>query len=199
MTQHVLSQAANPVAMAHDGMIRLLPGYTVTEEVYRSRRRVVYRATRDRDGARVVLKTLVGRLGRRRRTLRREFELIRSLDLEGVPRAIELVTVGDREILLLEDAGRTPLKALIPADGLDLGTFLPLGIQLADIVRGLHHQKLIHKDINPNNILVDPETGRLALIDFSIASRMPANTRTCATRACSKARSRTCRPSRPAG
>ena len=159
--------------MAFDGMIRLLPGYTVTEEVYRSRRRVVYRATRVSDGARVVLKTLVDGSGGTG-ALRREFELIRSLDLEGVPRAIELVTVGDREILLLEDAGRTPLKALIPANGLDLGTFLPLGIQLADIVRGLHHRKLIHKDINPNNILVDPDTGRLALIDFSIASRIPA-------------------------
>ena len=45
--------------MARDPMISLLPGYTVTEEVYRSRRRVVYRATRDRDGAKVVLKTLV--------------------------------------------------------------------------------------------------------------------------------------------
>ena len=81
-------------------------------------------ATRDRDGAKVVLKTLVkgsGGLG----TLGREFELIRSLDLEGVPRAIELVTVGDQEILLLEDAGRMRLKALIPASGMDLGTFLP--------------------------------------------------------------------------
>src|SRR4051794_6357497 len=143
--------------MAFDGMVRLLPGYTVTEEVYRSRRRVVYRATRVSDGARVVLKTLVegpGDTG----ALRREFELIRSLDLEGVPRAIELVMVGDREILLLEDAGRSTLKALIPANGLDLGAFLPFGIQLAEIVRGLHHRKLIHKDISPNNILVDPNT-----------------------------------------
>ena len=117
----------------------------------------MYRATRVSDGARVVLKTLVDGSGGTG-ALRREFELIRSLDLEGVPRAIELVTVGDREILLLEDAGRTRLKAFLPPDGLDLGTFLPLGIQLADIVRGLHHRKLIHKDINPNNIVVDPDT-----------------------------------------
>ena len=159
--------------MAYEGMIRLLPGYTVTEEVYRGRRRVVYRATRDSDGARVVLKTLVEGAGGSG-ALRREFDLIRSLDLEGVPRAIELVTAGDREILLLEDAGSARLKTLIPANGLDLGSFLRLGIQLAEIVRGLHHRKLIHKDINPDNIIVDPDTGRLALIDFSIASRMPA-------------------------
>ena len=61
-----------------------------------------------------------------------------------------------------------------PPAGWTWRPFCQFGIQLAEIVRGLHHRKLIHKDINPNNILVDPETGRLALIDFSIASRMPA-------------------------
>jgi PAS domain S-box-containing protein len=173
VTQHVLSQAPDPVAMVYEGIVRLLPGYTVTEVVYRGRRRVVYRATRDSDGARVVLKTLVDGAGASG-SLRREFDLIRSLDLEGVARAIELVTAGDREILLLEDAGSVRLRTLIPAGGLDLGSFLRLGIQLAEIVRGLHQRKLIHKDINPDNILVDPDTGRLALIDFSIASRTPA-------------------------
>ena len=79
--------------MAYEGLIRLLPGYTVTEEVYRGRRRVVYRATRESDGARVVLKTLVEGAGGAG-ALRREFDLIRSLDLEGVPRAIEIVTAG---------------------------------------------------------------------------------------------------------
>jgi hypothetical protein len=29
----------------------VVPGYTITEEVYRGRRRIVYRGIRDRDGA----------------------------------------------------------------------------------------------------------------------------------------------------
>src|SRR5690242_5069901 len=154
-------------------MIGLLPGYTVTEEVHRSRRRVVYLATRESDGVTVVLKTPVEGSGGSS-LLARESELIRSLDVEGVPRVLELVTVGDQEVLVLAHAGRIRLKALIPAEGMELGLFLQLGSRLAEIVRDLHHRKLIHKDINPNNILVDPDTGRPALIDFSIASRMPA-------------------------
>jgi PAS domain S-box-containing protein len=154
-------------------MIALLPGYTVTEELCRGRRRVVYLATRDRDGANVVLRTLVEGAGGSG-ALGREFELIRSLQFEGVPRAVELVASGDQEILLLEDAGRTGLKSLIPVDGMDPGSFLRFGIQLAEIVRELHHRKLIHRDINPNHILLDPDTSRLVLIDFSLVSRMPA-------------------------
>jgi PAS domain S-box-containing protein len=158
---------------ARDGVFRLLPEYAVTEEVYRSPRRVVYRATRERDGITVLLKTLVEGPGGSG-SLSREFEILRSLDLEGVPRAIGLVTAAEREILLLEDVGGGLLKALIPAGGMEVGSFLQLAIQLTEIVRSLHHRQLIHKDICPNHILADPHAGRLALIDFSIASRTPA-------------------------
>jgi hypothetical protein len=151
----------------------VIPGYTITDEVYRGRRRIVYRGTRDHDGARVIVKALPDRAGGAE-GLRREFELIRSLELEGVPRAVELVQTGDRVALVLEDQGRSRLKTLIPAGGMDLGAFLACGIRLAEVLHGLHDRKVIHKDINPNHILVDPGTGQLTLIDFSIASRMPA-------------------------
>ena len=54
------------------------------------------------------------------------------------------------------------------------GQFLRLAVDLVGILEGLHQRKVIHKDINPNNILVDPVSGRLTLVDFSIASRAPA-------------------------
>jgi PAS domain S-box-containing protein len=162
------------VALADtSGTTNLLPGYTITEEVYRDRRGIVYRGSRDHDGARVIMKTLLeGSAGME--ALAREYELIRSLDLDGVPHALDLVRSRNRVALVLEDRGRTRLKTLIPAGGMDLATFFRLGVQLADILQGLHARRVIHKDINPNNILVDPHTGRLTLIDFSIASRMPA-------------------------
>ncbi len=79
------------MALAHtSGTTILLPGYTITEEVYRDRRRIVYRGSRDRDGTRVIIKTLLEGSGGIE-TLGREYELIQSLDLEGVPRTIELV------------------------------------------------------------------------------------------------------------
>ena len=152
--------------------VTLLPGYAITEEVYRGRRRVVYRAIRARDGARVILKAVPDRAGGGE-SLSREYDLVRSLDLDGVPRAVELVRAGDTAVLVLEDAGQ-PLRSLIPAGGMDIGTLLRLGVRLAEVLQGLHERKVIHKDINPNNILVDPETGQLLLIDFSIASRMQA-------------------------
>jgi PAS domain S-box-containing protein len=150
-----------------------LAGYTVAEEVYRDRRRVVYRAVRDRDGEPVILKTVADGLGGAG-TLGREYDLLRSLDLAGVPRALELAHEGGRAVLVLEDAGRTRLASQIPPEGMAPGQFLRLAVELVSILEGLHQRKVIHKDINPNNILVDPVSGRLTLVDFSIASRAPA-------------------------
>jgi PAS domain S-box-containing protein len=162
------------VTLAHPSGTRSpLAGYTVVEEVYRGRRRVVYRAVRDRDGARVILKTVADGSGGGG-TLGREYDLLRGLDLGGVPRVLELSHEGDCAVLVLEDAGRTRLTSLIPTEGMEPGPFLRLAIELVGILEGLHQRKVIHKDINPNNLLVDPESGRLTLVDFSIATRSPA-------------------------
>ncbi|HYT82967.1 MAG TPA: serine/threonine-protein kinase, partial [Gemmatimonadales bacterium] len=153
----------------------LLHGFTVTEEVYRGRTRVVYRGRRDRDGIPVILKTFIDGVpasiaGER---LRREYDLIKDLDVPGVARAYSLVAGGDGAVLVLEDVGGERLKTLLAAGRLDLGTTLRLGVQLADAVAALHRRDIIHKDINPNNILVDRAVGRATLIDFNIASRLP--------------------------
>ena len=57
---------------------------------------------------------------------------------------------------------------------MDLAVFFGIGVRLAEVLQGMHHRRVIHKDINPHNILVDPGTGRLVLSDFSLASRMHA-------------------------
>ncbi|MEH1879767.1 MULTISPECIES: serine/threonine protein kinase [unclassified Nostoc] len=51
-------------------------------------------------------------------------------------------------------------------------TFLKVGINLAQILGELHAQKIIHKDIKPHNILINPESFEVKLIDFSISSRL---------------------------
>ena len=105
------------MALGHtSGTTSLIPGYTITEEVYRDRRRIMYRGSRDRDGIPVIIETLLERSGDTG-TLGREYDLIQSLDLDGVPRAIDLVRTNDRVALVLEDDGRRRLKTLIPAGG----------------------------------------------------------------------------------
>ena len=74
--------------------------------------------------------------------------------------------------LVLEDPGAEPLEPLLGAP-METSRFLRLALALAAALRGLHEGGLIHKDVNPANILVDEEAGRAWLTGFGIASRLP--------------------------
>ena len=39
-------------------------------------------------------------------------------------------------------------------------------IEMCDILAALHKHKLIHRDIKPNNIMIDNDTGKVRIIDF---------------------------------
>ena len=51
-----------------------------------------------------------------------------------------------------------------------------MAIQIANSLDGLYRHHVIHKDLKPANILINPTTKEVKLIDFSIASLLPRQT-----------------------
>ena len=51
--------------------------------------------------------------------------------------------------------------------------FLRFAVGLATALSALHKKELIHKDVKPANVLVDPAAGHVRLMGFGIASRLP--------------------------
>jgi serine/threonine protein kinase len=47
---------------------------------------------------------------------------------------------------------------------LTVNEFLSFAIQIADILDNIHAINIIHKDINPSNIVINPETSLLKII-----------------------------------
>ncbi|MEH1965663.1 AAA family ATPase [Nostoc sp.] len=56
--------------------------------------------------------------------------------------------------------------------------FLKIAIALCNTLDILYRDRIIHKDIKPANVLINPETKQVKLIDFSIASLLPRETQT---------------------
>jgi len=152
----------------------ILPGYEVTGEVHRGRRRAVWRGRRLADGLSVIIKAPSSEfpLPAEQATLRREFRILEGLGVPGVAVPVELVTHRDRVTLVMEDLGDLSLKGLIAGGPLPIARVLAIGIELSAVLGVLHRRGIIHKDVNPNNIMVDAGTGRVTLIDFGIASRL---------------------------
>ena len=71
---------------------------------------------------------------------------------------------------------KSKIQNLHPPHPIPLDEFLPIAIQIADILNGLYRHRVIHKDLKPANLLINPETKQVKLIDFSIASLLPRET-----------------------
>jgi serine/threonine protein kinase len=103
--------------------------------------------------------------------LEHEYSLSGELDLGWAARPVALERKQGRTTLVLEDPGGVPLDGLLGRP-LELTQALRIGIGIAGALRGLHDRDIIHMDLKPANILVEPETGKAWLTGFGIASRL---------------------------
>ena len=148
------------------------PGYKVFRKIYESDRSLVYRGVRSADGQPAIFKILkqdyptTAALARHKQ----EYEIIRSLNLPGVVKAYSLEQYDRTLAIVLEDFGGESLKKLMQERPFSLSESLSLAIQIADILGGIHSANIIHKDINPANIVLNRSTNQLKIIDFGIAS-----------------------------
>ncbi len=154
-----------------------IPGYQITQKLYESRRTVVYRGTRLINGESVVLKILKLQAAAEKYEVtrfRHEYDIVSKLDLPGVVKCIDFQEYQLGLIMVMSDIGGKSLDHIqIP---LPVVPFLEISIMLADTIGSIHKQQIIHKNINPSNIIWNSETKQLNLIDFSIADEIPERT-----------------------
>ncbi|NJR64339.1 MAG: AAA family ATPase, partial [Leptolyngbyaceae cyanobacterium CRU_2_3] len=108
--------------------------------------------------------------------LKQEYKITEDLDLEGVVSVYHFHIDQNCLALIYKDFGGQPLRQLLTNQPLSPVSFLNIGIQLAQALNSLHQHGIIHKDIKPSNILINPQTGQVKLTDFSIASRLGQST-----------------------
>ncbi|MEG5176083.1 protein kinase domain-containing protein [Microcoleus sp. B3-D7] len=99
-----------------------------------------------------------------------EYEITRGLKLEETIKAYELRKYENTQVMLLEDFGGESLKILLDSRPFALPEFLRLAIQITDALGKVHQKKVIHKDINPSKIVLNPQTGQLKIIDVGLST-----------------------------
>ena len=155
-----------------------LEGYRDLEVIYDGGKSQVFRATRDEDGAPVVLKLLKAeRPSMEERTrYHHEYLLASSHAMEQVVRAHAMHPYGQSLVICFDDIGGDALRYCFQGGPPDVASLLRLSIQIADALGELHRASLIHKDINPANIVWNRATGALRLIDLGISTRLKRQT-----------------------
>jgi len=147
-----------------------LAGYQITETIHEGTVSSVHRA-RGPEGD-VVLKCLSAPYPSvlQLEAYQSEFEILSRLTSPGVLRAHALREVGNGRVLVLESVAWPTLRTALHGKPMPVKPFLDFARQIVRTLGEVHAAGVIHKDINPDNILYDPVTGGVRLIDFDIAT-----------------------------
>ena len=135
-----------------------------TDELYRTARTSVQRRWSEDRATTTIWKVLSGPNAGRR--VAHERALLRRLaGVDGVARLAD--GPDGHDTIALVDGGGVALRSRqLP---LDVGQVVTLMIRLAETVAEVHRHGVVHKDINPANIVLD-RAGRPILIDFDLAT-----------------------------
>lgn len=154
----------------------MLAGYDVIEILHATRDVRVLRCQRQSDGLPVIIKHTQEECDAQQQALRHEYRMLQHLQqtkAQAVPQPVELVRLADAALAIVtrDVRGRT-LRALMQHQDFDVGAALRMGIGACNAVMGVHRAQLVHRDINPSNLVVHGD--QIQVIDFGIATPLHA-------------------------
>ena len=151
-----------------------MKNYQIIEKIYESTNSLVYRAILQTNNQPIIVKALKEKYPTPSELTRykQEYEITRSLNVDNIIKAYDLQRHENSLIMFLEDFGGQSLNYLPSQDKLSLEEFLNIAIKITDALRLIHAANIIHKDINPSNIVYNRETEELKIIDFGISTRL---------------------------
>jgi serine/threonine-protein kinase len=101
--------------------------------------------------------------------LRREFEALRSLDAPHIVHVRDLEIADDEAAIILDYvAGRSLAERLAAGPPFELAEAVAVATDIATALTAAHAAGIVHRDVTPGNILLDPTDGA-RLTDFGIA------------------------------
>jgi hypothetical protein len=146
--------------------------YEILREIGRGGYSVVYLA-RDREiDAQVAVKLLVpppagAQVARER--MRREVQAVRGLSHANIVAVFDFLEEGPWSFIVMEYVAGPDLQVRVRDRGpLDPDDAVQLGRGIAAALAAAHRRGILHRDVKPQNILLDPD-GRARLTDFGSA------------------------------
>ncbi len=98
-----------------------------------------------------------------------EYDITNKHDLQGIRRVLNKRKVQNKHVLVLEYIDGVTIQQYIANQVLDVAAFLKLAIRFAEVLAEIHQAGIIHKDINPKNVIVTTDN-KIKIIDFGVAT-----------------------------
>ncbi|MEG4294604.1 AAA family ATPase, partial [Microcoleus sp. C2C3] len=155
-----------------------IAGVAAQTLLYESANSLVYRAIREADKGPIILKLLKESYPTPQELVRyrTEYRITQELKEPGVVRVYDLQKYQNSLVMFVEDFGGESLTIWMQQRKFSVKEFLLLAIATTEILGQIHRANIIHKDINPSNIVYNPQTKQLKIIDFGISTQLSRET-----------------------
>ncbi len=153
---------------------RTLAGYALQEQIGEGGTSAVYRAEHP-DHGQVAVKVLRDKLRDDRTAVERFVREARFGERVRHPNVVRTYEIGEAEgglhFLATEWAGGELLERYAKAHcPLPRDVVAEIVTQIADAVEAAHREGIVHRDLKPDNVMYDPATRQVKLLDFGIAT-----------------------------
>ena len=103
--------------------------------------------------------------------LKIEYDITQSFQSNNIRKAVKYGDFDGKPSIWLEYIeGETLKKNLEQGEGISLTKFFEIALAITNALLEIHKQNIIHRDINPNNIIINRQE-QPVLIDFGISSK----------------------------
>jgi predicted ATPase/signal transduction histidine kinase len=150
------------------------PKVTLQTILYEDKKTLVYRSIYNEDLRPALLKSLTLKYSNSRdfQNLKHEFNMALKLDSPATLKPIRLETYDDDLTIVFEDFDAVSLRSIL--DGpMETGLFLRVSLSITEALTEIHQRSVVHKDIKPENILLNTMSKQVKLMGLGNASFLP--------------------------
>ncbi len=149
-----------------------ITGYQIKTRLKVNSRSIICKAIRISENQPVILKITRKEDNRNIVKFKHEFEIINLLYKKGFKEKCLLEKHGNALVSIYPDFEGESLDLIYKQKKLNLEDKLQISIKITRALSEIHLSGIIHKDINPSNIIYNHKTGHLEIIDFGISTTL---------------------------
>lgn len=141
---------------------------------YQGRNCIIYKGTVLGVNKKIVAKFLKSQLSQQETSrLKHEYEITKIfLSDKHISHALSWQKFDNNYAIILDYIDAQPLSALLVTKLSELD-FLTLALKITCTLQTIHQHQIIHKDINPDNILCNAVESDIYIIDFGLSVDLP--------------------------
>ncbi|UPG62103.1 serine/threonine protein kinase [Metabacillus endolithicus] len=101
-----------------------------------------------------------------------EFYITKEMNMDEIIRPVKIESYLNEPILVLEYFSGVTMRDFLKTQRKDILDLLSIAVKLASALINVHQHQIIHKNINPENIIFNTSNGQIKITGFNHATKL---------------------------